>query len=297
MKQLLILVCSLLTTCAAMGQSNDSVVQQKVMEAALTEKSKQTADKRYFEYLPIRMAIGDVALVVYESSDYVVTLGVRDSSGHEGSKEDDPVAFSTLGSRVTMPFKAPASGAYFFIFTSKEPLKTGKFKVRLYYFNSVLNKVISTSPFCDKLQYIARNAYTGFEFLKYEERKGAISSYYTPTVQLLPGCDSRIIHYTGDSYQCTVGTAVNADALKQRFEDLEATVAACLPDHDKKIITNKNLFDYERKTFVRRTEYVLPGVIAGDLNTQHELSSIKDKVVIRIDKTADNMYALRLDIE
>ena len=291
---LFILLCCINHTIA---QNTDSIVQYRFIESAFTEKSKSTTDKRHYEYFPLNMRAGDIALIEYTSTDFVEALMVRDSLGHQGVKEDDTTFFKTIGSKITLPFKAPADGPYYFVFMTKEPKKTGKFQAHIFIYNSRNNHISTNSSFCEKLKYITGNSYTGFEFLKDKEQQGVMGSYFTSTINLLPGSVNQVNHDMGDSYSCNFPSSADLAGLKKKFDDLEHNISSCLPDHKKKVYTPETLPDFEKKNFVRKVEFTLSGSYPKDLNGIHALSGIKDRVILQLDKDGANKYRLKVEIE
>ncbi len=287
----------LLSYAVSDAQSTDSVIQYRSLEADITEQSAAMTDNRRYEYVPVNMTLGDVAYIVYSSKDYVVALGVRDSAGHEGIKEDDPALFKSIGSKIKLPFKAPASGPYYFVFTSKEPGKTGHFKVSIFYYNNRVNKITNQSSFCDKLKYIAASSVTGFEFLKYKEKQGAINSYFEPSVSLLPAQSIGIFHSSTDSYHCVVEKSGDLEDLKKKYEVLESDIQGCLTDHEKKDFTEETVYGFQKKDFVSMVEFTLAGSPPGDLNIGHILRPVRDKVILQLSKDGADKYRLSLDVE
>jgi hypothetical protein len=300
MKNLLSIVLLSVLTHFAFAQArpagNDSAVQYREMNAELTEKSELTTDKRHYEYIPIRMAKGDVALVIYESSDYIVALAVRDSAGREGLKEDDGMFFKTIGSTVTLPFKATEQGNYFFVFTSKEPGKTGKFKVKLFYYNKANDRISNSATFCEKLKYLTQYAYTGFEFIKGQERKGIISTF-PPAFDLLPDARNEITHNIGDAYRSVYTATTDLDGLNKKFDELEKNIGNCVYGLNKKVYTLETAAEYEKKDFVRKVEFTSPGKHPQDINSNHLLSSITARIILKLEKSGTDKYQLKLDIQ
>jgi hypothetical protein len=282
-------------TKCAMAQSDDSLIQFRTMETSLSEKSKQTPDNKYYEYLSTKVIAGDIVIIDYTSDDYAVTLGVSDSFGHQRMIQSDTTAGK--GKRITFPFMAPATGKYNLLFTSKEPGKTGKFKVSMFYYNSHLKKIAGTSSFCDKLKFVTSMSYVGFEFLKAKLEKGIDGPYFEPSVAIIPQTKIAITHKQGDKYHCVADSSADLKTLKKKFEDLEREMSTCLADHKKKVFTKATIDETERKNFVMKTEFTLPGTYPTDLNAPHALLNIKDKVTLRLDKDGAKSYKLVIDVE
>ena len=294
MKRLIYIYFLLCCTKITMAQSTDSVVQYRMVESAFTDKSKSTTDKRHYEYLPMRMQAGDVALIEFTSGDFVTALMVRDSLGHQGIKEDDTTFFKAVGSKIILPFKAPADGPYYFVFMTRLPGKTGKFKAHIFHYNAHNNRISNTSSFCDKLKYITGNSYTGFEFLKDKEKK---DGGFDPSITLLPGTSNQISHDLGDSYTSSFAPTKDLEGMKKKFDELERDINACLTDHTKKVYTQETIPEFEKKNFVRKVEFTLTGTYPYDLNSTHALGGVKDIVVLRLDKDGIGQYRLRVEID
>jgi hypothetical protein len=243
------------------------------------------------------MRAGDQVLIEYTSTDFVEALMVRDSLGHEGVKEDDTTFFRALGSKIDLPFKAPADGPYYFVFLTKEHNKTGKFKAHIFHYNVHNNHITSASPLCEKLKYIISNSSTGFEFLKDQEQQDKVSSSFTTTINLLPGATCRISHDMGDSYTATLPPSKDMAGMKKKFDDLEHSITACLSDHKKKVFALDEMEGADKKTFVKKVEFSLAGTYPKDLNAFHALSGLKDKVVLQLDKDSKGNYLLKLEID
>ena len=297
MKLVVFLFILLSTISCGYAQKNDSVVQYKLIESGFTDKSKLTTDKKHYEYTMIRMRAGDEALIEYTSTDFVEAIMVRDSLGNEGTKEDDSTLFKAIGSKIILPFKAPADGPYYFVFMTKDHYKTGKFKAHIFHFNTRNNHITTASTFCDKLKYITGNSYTSFEFLKDKEEQGTVNSYFTTTVNLLPGATSFITHDMGDSYTATLPASKDLVLMKKKFDELEHSITACLADHKKKIYTMDEMTSVEKKTFVRKVEFTLNGSYAKDLNATHALNGLRDKVILQLDKDTKDGYRLKIEVD
>ncbi len=297
MRKSVIICILLISNLFALAQSSDSVIIHRVLTSALTEKSGVLPEKMRFEYLTLRMEAGDIALVVYESTDYVVALGVNDSLGHQVFKADDPMFFKTIGSKIILPYTADAAGPRNFYFTSKDPDKTGKFKVNLFYYNKALNKINDNSPFCEKLKYICSNSPTRFEFLKGQSGRGILNNYFQPTINILPNTAPKISHNTGDYYRCRVESSSELEGMKKRYDELESQISVCLTNHATKVYTIDSVYDFEKKDFIRKVEFSLKGAYPSDLNGNHILSEVIDKVILSLSKDGDDKYLLLLQIE
>ena len=297
MKRLVYLFILLCYVNHTIAQSSDSIIQYRLIESSFTEKSKSTTDKKHYEYLPLNLHAGDIVLIEYTSTDFVEALMVRDSLGHQGVKEDDTTFFKAIGSKITLPFKAPSDGPYYFVFMTKLPNKTGKFKAEIFIYNSQKNHISTKSSFCDKLKYITGNSCTGFEFIKDKEQKGAMGSFFTSTINLLTDATNKVTHDMGDSYTCSFPSSSDLAGLKKKFDDLERNIGNCLTDHKKKVYTLDKLSDVDKKNFVRKVDFTLSGSYAKDLNGSHMLSGIKDRVVLQLEKDGANKYRLKVEIE
>lgn len=280
-----------------MGQSKDSVIQYRTISGSFDNKSRSTTDKRHYEYMPISMHAGDVALLEYSSTDFVTALMVRDSLGHQGIKEDDTTFFRAMGSKITLPFKAPADGPYYFVFLTKLPQKTGKYSVHIFYYNAHNNHVTSASPFCDKLKYITSSSYTAFEFLKGNELRGPGSGSFTAMVNLLPGTTGVISSDMAADYTAAFPASADLAGIKKKFEELDKSISTCLADHIRKVQTAESLSDFDKKNFVSRITYTLGGSYPKDLNGSHALANMKDRVVLWLDKDGAGKYRLKVVVE
>jgi hypothetical protein len=242
------------------------------------------------------MHAGDMVLIEYTSSDFVTALMVRDTLGHQGVKEDDTTLFKATGSKILLPFKAPAEGTYYFVFMTRFPSKVGKFKASIFIYNSHNNHINPKSTFCEKLKYVTSSSYTGFEFLKDKEKQDKGNSYFTSSVEIIPGVPAQLNHDMGDTYTCSYPPSADLAGLKKKFDELERNMTACLTDHKKKVFKIEEMSDIEKRDFVKKVEFTLNGSYPKDLNALHAIAAMKDKVILELAKQGTK-YSLRVEIQ
>lgn len=275
---------------SASAQNIDSVVQYTYMKNALTERSRFFDSGRYAYYLPIRMHKDDFMYFLYESRDYVGSVYVRDSSLKGGIwKHDDSSLFAPLGSKIKMPFKAPFTGIYYFILTTKDARTLGKFGIHLFYFDSKTTICTSESPFARKLRYITQHANTGFEFLKEKEGKDGLGRYFQPSVKLLSDGYNQIVSEPTETYLANYAPFKSLKQAKNKFNDLALMIAEALPDHVSSEV--KKTDDGNAKEM----EFVLKGDFKKDINSLHFAGGFKSKVILTLKPDGDNyLVAIQL---
>jgi hypothetical protein len=214
------------------AQSIDSVVQYTYLKSSLNENSRFFDSGRYAYYLPIRMRKGDFLYFLYESRDYVGAVYVRDSTLKNGIlKHDDSSLFVPMGSKLKMSFKAASNGIYYFILTTKEVRTLGKFGIHLFYFNSKKVTCTNTSSFAEKLNYIAQNGNTGFEFLKAKGGRDAMGVYFLPSINLLTDGYNQIVSEPTETYLANYPSFKSLKEATNKFNDLALMIVEALPEH------------------------------------------------------------------
>ncbi|MFI5195586.1 MAG: hypothetical protein ACHQD8_00715 [Chitinophagales bacterium] len=297
MKNYLLLITALFFGSFCAAQGSDEAIQAKLLNGELTESSKINSDKKYYESFPVQMNVGDMLLIVCTSTDFVVGVGISDANGFLNRKEDDPKFFKTIGSKVTVPFKCKNSGTYNIVLSSKDAGAKGHFQAKLFYYNSTANKVNSNSSFCDKVKFIIANSPSGFEFLKSSDKPGIMGSFYDPNFYLFPGAYTKINTSSGCQYNCTVESSTDLESLKRKYDDLLSNLNTCLTGHSKKGYTPETVYDFEKKDFIRKAEFSLPGTNPVDVNSNHSLASVVDKIILRLDKDGADKYKLRIEVD
>jgi len=261
-------------------QIADPSVQYKLIEGELTAQSEQMDGERYYQYISTPMAKGDIIILILESKEFIVAMGISDTLGHKSLQTDNPFFFETTGSKLEIPFHSTTDGLYNFVFTSKEINKTGKFKVHVFYYTNQLNTITNESRFCEKLKYIANNSYTEFEFLKKPTKYGSIKEeYVTPTLELIAGMENQIAqNVTGDSYIIRFPVFASEESAIKSFEEWINTLENCLADHKKEVLHDKDPKDF----YYSQVVFILEGEYEKDLNMSHRLTQkIKDKVTFQ----------------
>lgn len=276
----------------ASAQNIDSVVQYTYIKNALTERSRFFDSGRYAYYLPIRLHQDDLMYFLYESRDYVGSVFVRDSSLKGGIwKHDNESLFAPLGSKIKMPFKAPFSGIYYFILTTRDARTMGKFGVQLFYFDSKKTICTSDSPFVYKLRYIAKHANTGFEFLKSKVGKDGMGRYFQPSVDLVNDGFNQIISEPTEAYLANYAPFKTLKQAKNKYNALAKEIAAALPEYSK---TESHPKEGQEDTY--EIEYILKGDLTRDINSLHFAGGFRSKVVLSLKPEGDE-YIVAIQIQ
>ena len=297
MKNYLFLITALFFSSFCIAQGGDEAIQSRLFNGELTASSKVNSDNRYYESIPVQMNAGDMLLVVCSSADFVVGIGISDASRFLDRKEDDPMFFKSIGSKMTIFFKCKEKGAYNIVSYGKDAGAKGHYEAKLFYYNSTANKANNSSPLCDKIKFVISNSPSGFEFLKATDQAGNIGFYFNSNFYLFPGNYTKLITNSGARYTCTVENSADLESQKTKYDDLVSTLNTCLTGHNKKEYTIDDIYETEKKDFIRRTEFSLPGTNPVDINTRHTLSNVVDKIILSLDKNGADKYILRLEID
>ncbi len=291
MKQILCILSALLLTTIGYAQYSDDIIQAKALDGELKEKGQVSSDVRYRMSVPVQMAAGDQLLIECKSTEFVLGIGISDATGFQTRKEDDPMFFKSIGSKLTIPFNCKKSGAYNIVIYAKQEDAKGHFNAKIFYYNSGANKVSSSSSFCDRLKFIIANSPSGYQFIN----AGSAGFMYKPSFYLFPGTYSTIFTNTGGQYLCTVANTTDQGSLNRKFDELESNLASCLVGHKKNIYTSETVNESEKKDFIRRVEFYLPGTNPVDINSGH-INNIVDLIVLRLDKDGADKFKLRIEV-
>lgn len=265
------------------------------IDGALTSVSAKMEDGRSYEYLPVSMQAGDKIVISYVSKDFVTAIAVMDTLGHSFQEVDNPVLFESYGSTIEIPYHATVAGLFNFIFTSKNPGTLGKFTVHAFVYEKTKSTLTDDSPFCDKLRYLANSSQTAFEFLKPPYNYKQHKNFHKAQLKLIPGANNRVQSTLGGRYLCDIALSSNLDSLNTVFDELEKTIADCLPDHVKKVMKKEDETDFGQKGFFRKVRFTLEGKHVYDLNLHFD--KFKNRVVLIMNQTSDGKYELEIVIE
>jgi hypothetical protein len=276
----------------------DSVIQYRNISGSLTASSEKSEDGHYYAYVPIRMAKGDIARFQYKSTDYITAFFIRDSAGHSDGQADDPLMFKSLGSSLSVPFRAPETNYYYFIFTTKESGATGKYNVDIFYYNSNANTVTNTSSFCDKLKFLLENDPANFEFVKGAAKSSVMMKRYQSDISLdLEGASEIRDVTTGFAYRIEWKETEDLSLAQKKYDEMVNRIAACVPNAKKKVYTVDMVGDVFKNDFVARTDFEEPGQTPGDMQAMHGMINVKWKISINLEKAGAGKYQLKLEIK
>ncbi len=292
MRSIFYLFAAVLLSNLTFAQQASNVIDSRVIESQLSDKSMTTSENKYSESYPLKMAVGDILLVSVKSSEFVVGIGIKDETGYQSRREDDPLFFKSIGSKQDITFKCRKTGYYYVVIYAKEVGATGKFKAIMYTLNNLLNTVTSSSPFCEKVKFIISNSCNRFAFIKSE--KASSGFFSEPTLYLFPGTYTKILN---DTYSNVVETSTDLESLKRKFDDLEKQLESCLVGHKKKVYTVDEIYSSEKSNFVYKTQYYLEGSNPADLNSSHILGKKVDDVILELVKVDADKYKIRLEIK
>ncbi len=251
--------------------AQDSLLQTTKIYDELTNKSMKSLQSKYFTYIPIRMQEGDRILIAYSSKDYIPELIVQDSVNNLTKKDADDRLAQGKESTVLFPYMTPNLMVYYFGFSTKEEDKTGKFSVKIFYYNHHLDTFKINTPFCSKLKYIVENSRSNFEFLKKRKIQSDSIQNFSPSVELIQGKNNVIQNDSiiGTYYVTVCGNASNKKDADREFNDVTKLLDDCLTGYKKNI--EKNEWGYNLR-------YIIPGNDFYDINANHKKYNEKAEV-------------------
>jgi hypothetical protein len=277
--------------------ASDTVIQYRFLQGSLSSTSDRFTNGAYYTYLPINMIKGDMAYFVYKSKDYATAFYVRDSAGTMAGMEDNSGFSKTKGSKIAVPYLAKETGAYYFMFSSKEPGAKGKFSIDLYYYNKETDKVTNASPFCDRLRYLLMHDPMKFELLKGAKTSSYVMNIYRPTIALDPSATNEIAESIVEQFYRTNWTPnVSMAKVEGQYNQLVTSIAKCLPAAKRKVYTGVMVSEHDKESFVARTDFSESGKTPGDAYILHRSENIRYKIVVRIEKGVGNVYQLKLEL-
>ncbi len=297
MKQLALAAFLLCLAFSASAQT-DSVIQYRKFDAALSDHSPVMDENRRYDYIPIVLQAGDMLHVRCHSEAFVAALIIRDSTGvHQVQQVDDPMMFKTIGSTIEATFKATETAPVFIIVTTKDARKMGDYTLEVAYYNAHLNKVSSSSPFCDKLKYILQHSTTSFIFLRSSEAREGFGKSYDASIQLFSDGKNELFSAAGDSYTSTTSFGTDLQAAQAYFGKLEKEIAACVPGFTKTVTKIEDVSEALKEYFVREVEYEQKGQHNWDMNSWHYAAKAKNIISLKINKSSSGTYKVDMNIK